>query len=245
MPQPEKNVTCPGCAHELSVEPDADLANLVCPHCEAKIPPQAVRELSEVAEDIALGFKPGQQIGSYVIEALLGSGGMAVVFRGRQLSLNRTVAIKILPKDLAKNKLFIKGSTREATVLANLNHPNIVSVFDRGCEGETYFIVMEYVEGETLKDRLHREGKVPPDQVLQIGEQVLAGLAYAHRHGVVHRDIKPGNIMINREEKVKIADFGLAHLAKSQGGLEVTRDYHTMGTLKYMAPEQTHQRQAH
>ena len=238
MPQPEKNVTCPGCAHEFSVEPDADLANLVCPHCEAKIPPQAVRELSEVAEDIALGFKPGQQIGSYVIEALLGSGGMAVVFRGRQLSLNRTVAIKILPKDLAKNKLFIQRFEREATVLANLNHPNIVSVIDRGCEGETYFIVMEYVEGETLKDRLHREGKVPPDQVLQISEQVLAGLAYAHRHGVVHRDIKPGNIMINRDEKVKIADFGLAHLTKAQGGLEVTRDHHTMGTLKYMAPEQ-------
>ena len=111
-------------------------------------------------------------------------------------------------------------------------------MIDRGCEGETYFIVMEYVEGETLKDRLRREGKLAPDQVLQIGEQVLAGLAYAHRHGVVHRDIKPGNIMINREEKVKIADFGLAHLAKAQGGLDVTRDHHTMGTLKYMAPEQ-------
>ena len=111
-------------------------------------------------------------------------------------------------------------------------------MIDRGCEGETYFIVMEYVEGETLKDRLRREGKLAPEQVLQIGEQVLAGLAYAHRHGVVHRDIKPGNIMINREEKVKIADFGLAHLAKSQGGLDVTRDHHTMGTLKYMAPEQ-------
>ncbi len=193
---------------------------------------------SEAAADLALGFKPGQQIGNYVIEALLGSGGMAVVFRGRQLSLNRLVAIKVLPKDFAKNKLFIQRFSKEATVLASLNHPNIVSVIDRGFEGETYFIVMEYVEGETLWDRLGREGKLPPEQVLQIGEQVLAGLEYAHQQGVVHRDIKPGNIMINRQEKVKIADFGLAHLAKSEVGLDVTREHHTMGTLKYMAPEQ-------
>ena len=197
-----------------------------------------MRGLSEVAEEIAPGFKLGQRIGNYVIEALIGSGGMAVVFRGRQLSLNRIVAIKILPKDLAQSKLFVQRFAREAAVLANLNHPNIVSVIDRGCEGETYFIVMEYVEGETLKDRLFREGKLAPEQVLQIGDQVLAGLEYAHRLGVVHRDIKPGNIMINREEKVKIADFGLAHLAKAQGGLDVTRDHHTMGTLRYMAPEQ-------
>jgi serine/threonine protein kinase/formylglycine-generating enzyme required for sulfatase activity len=211
---------------------------LVCPHCEAEIPERAARGLSEVAEDLAPGFKPGQQLGNYVIEALLGSGGMAVVFRGRQLSLNRNVAIKILSKDLAKNKLFVRRFSSEAAVLANLNHPNIISVIDRGCENETYFIVMEYIEGETLKDRLHREEKFAPEQVLEIGGQVLAGLEYAHRRGVVHRDIKPGNIIINREGIVKIADFGLAHLAKLEGGLDVTRDKQTMGTLKYMAPEQ-------
>ena len=191
-----------------------------------------------MAEDLALGFKPGQQLGSYVIEALLGSGDTGVVFRARQLSVNRTVAIKILPKDLAKNKLFLQRFTREAAVLASLNHRNIVSAFDRGREGETYFIVMEYVEGETLKDRLRREGKLAPDQVLHIGEQVLAGLEYAHRCGVVHRDIKPSKIIISREEMVKICGFGLANLAKSQGGMDLTRDNQTMGTLKHMAPEQ-------
>jgi len=151
-------ITCPGCAHEFSVKPDADLAHLVCPHCEAEITEQAARSLSEANELLALGFKPGQQFGNYVIEALVGAGGMGVVFRGRQLSLNRQVAIKILSKHLAKNKLFIERFDREATVLASLNQTNIVSVIDRGHEGEIYFIVMEYVEGETLKDRLNREG---------------------------------------------------------------------------------------
>jgi formylglycine-generating enzyme required for sulfatase activity/tetratricopeptide (TPR) repeat protein/predicted Ser/Thr protein kinase len=233
-----KRVTCPGCAYEFSVGPEADLAHLVCPHCEAAIPEGAARGLSEVVEDLAPGFRPGQQLGNYVIESLLGSGGMGVVFRARQLSLNRAVAIKVLPRNLAKNKMFVQRFDREATVLANLNHANIVTVFDRGREGDNYFIVMEYVEGESLKDRLSREGKLPQEQVLQIGEQALAGLEYAHRHGVVHRDIKPGNIMTNQEKVVKIADFGLARLAKTEGGLDLTQDYHRMGTLRYMAPEQ-------
>jgi formylglycine-generating enzyme required for sulfatase activity/tetratricopeptide (TPR) repeat protein/predicted Ser/Thr protein kinase len=233
-----KRVTCPSCAYEFGVGPEADLAHLVCPHCEAAIPERAARGLSEVAEDLAPGFKPGQQLGNYVLESLLGSGGMGVVFRGRQLSLNRAVAIKLLFKNLAKNKMFVQRFDREATVLATLNHANIVTVFDRGREGDNYFIVMEYVEGETLKERLSREGKLPEEQVLQIGEQVLAGLEYAHRRGVVHRDIKPGNIMTTREKIVKIADFGLARLAKTEGGLDLTQDYHRMGTLRYMAPEQ-------
>jgi len=238
MPEEENKIRCPTCAHEFTVGKGADRSHLSCPHCEVDIPESALRAASEVAEELAPGFRPGQRIGNYIIESLLGTGGMAVVFRGRQLSLNRHVAIKILPEQLAKTKLFIERFESEAAVLANLNHPNIVGVIDRGREADTYFIVMEYVEGETLKDQLFQKTRLPPEEILLIADQALAGLEYAHRRGVVHRDIKPGNIMINREGMVKIADFGLAHLAKARGGLDVTRETQTMGTLKYMAPEQ-------
>jgi len=233
-----RKVQCPACAHEFELRSGADLLRLVCPHCEAPIPESALKDKSELAEEIAPGFRPGQRLGNYVIESLLGAGGMAVVFKGKQLSLNRHVAVKILPKDFAKNKLFVERFEGEAAVLASLNHANIVNVIDRGREGETYFIVMEYVEGETLKDRLQRQTRLPPEEIIPIAQQFLAGMDYAHKRGVVHRDIKPGNIMINQEGIVKIADFGLAHLAKQHGGMDITRDNQSMGTLKYMAPEQ-------
>jgi len=233
-----RSVQCPACAHEFTLSADDDLQRLACPHCEALIPQSALRDASEIAEEIAPGFRPGQRLGNYVIESILGAGGMAVVFKGKQLSLNRYVAIKILPKDFAKNKLFVDRFEGEAAVLASLNHANIVNVIDRGREGETYFIVMEYVEGETLKDRLQRQTRLPPEEIIPIADQFLTGMDYAHKRGVVHRDIKPGNIMINRDGVLKIADFGLAHLAKQRGGMDITRDNQSMGTLKYMAPEQ-------
>ena len=238
MAKPAKRINCPACAHQLDVEAAADITHFTCPHCEAEIPVDALRGEVEIAEEIAPGFRPGQQLGNYVIESLLGAGGMAVVFRARQLSLDRFVALKILPKEYAKNKMFVGRFASEAAVLAGLNHPNIVSVIDRGNEGGVYFIVMEYVEGDSLKERLDRKGRLKPAVVFPIARQVLAGLDYSHRRGVVHRDIKPGNIMISREKVVKITDFGLAHLAKQQGGADATRDNQTMGTLKYMAPEQ-------
>ncbi len=238
MSKAAATLTCPTCAHIFKAPPGADLLRLTCPHCRARIPEDALRAPEQIVQELAPGFRPGQRLGNYTIDTLLGAGGMAVVFRGRQLSLNRNVAIKILPKEFAKNRLFVERFEIEAAVLANLNHANIVSVIDRGREGETYFIVMEYVEGETLKDRIARHGRLPPAEALRLSEQTLAGLDYAHRRKVVHRDIKPGNIMINRDEVVKVTDFGLAHLAKSEGGLDATRENQAMGTLKYMAPEQ-------
>ena len=238
MAKAAATLKCPTCAHMFKVPPGADLLRLACPHCKARIPEDAFRPEDEIVKEIAPGFRPGQRLGNYAIEALLGAGGMAVVFKGRQLSLNRYVAIKILPKEFAKNRLFVERFESEAAALASLNHANIVSVIDRGREGDTYFIVMEYVEGETLKDIISRSGRVTPDETLRIADQTLAGLEYAHRRSVVHRDIKPGNIMLNRDQVVKVTDFGLAHLAKSEGGMDATRDNQAMGTLKYMAPEQ-------
>ena len=231
-------ITCPACAHEFTVEIGADLEGLTCPHCEAEIPEDALKPKPDIVEEIAPGFRPGHKLGNYIIESLVGSGGMAVVFRGRQLSLNRPVAIKILPKKFLKKRLFVERFESEAAVLAGLNHPNIVSVIDRGREEDVYFIVMEFVEGKSLKDLIARKGRLTPEQILPIVQQVLAGLEYAHRRGVVHRDVKPGNVIINPEEVVKLADFGLAHLAKEQGGLDMTRENQGMGTVKYMAPEQ-------
>jgi serine/threonine protein kinase len=187
-----------------------------------------------------MGFEPGRQLGSYgryAIEAPLGRGHMSVVFRGRQLALNRSVAIKILLKDFAHSKLFVQRFLNGATVLAGLSHPNIVGVIDVGQEGDTYFIVMEHVDGETLEDCLGRERKLPPERVLQIGQQALAGLEHAHGLGVVHRNIKPGNIMINRAEMVKIIGFGLARQAEPRGGPTVTRDGCTAGALKPLPPQ--------
>jgi len=234
----ERLIKCPACERLVEVPPDAELSEIVCPHCEAGIAPTHVQSLAERAEELAPGFRPGQRLGNYVIEELLGAGGMAVVFRGTQLSLNRRVAIKILPREYTRKKLFVRRFESEAAVLASLNHPNIVSVIDRGREKNTYYIVMEFVRGESLKERLRRQGRLIPMEIFPIAEQVLAGLSYAHKRGVVHRDIKPGNIMISEDETVKITDFGLAHLAKGRGGLDVTRENQSMGTLKYMAPEQ-------
>ncbi|HRU06995.1 MAG TPA: serine/threonine-protein kinase, partial [Candidatus Brocadiia bacterium] len=234
----QRTIECPACAHvfELSQDPAPD--TLFCPKCDTPIPRKAGESDIQKAKEIAPGFHAGQRVGNYEIEGLLGVGGMAVVFSGRQLSLNRPVAIKVLPKEYTHNPQFVERFESEATVLASLNHYNVVSVIDRGCEGETYFIVMELIEGETLKHVIQREKVIPQKRALELLHQILTGLAYAHNKGVVHRDIKPGNIMINKEGIIKIADFGLAHLAKSDGGLDLTRTSQTMGTLKYMAPEQ-------
>jgi len=234
----DRLIKCPACERLIQVPPDSDLAGLSCPHCESELAPADLQSQAERAQELAPGFRPGQRIGNYMIEEFLGAGGMAVVFRGTQLSLNRKVAIKVLPHQYTRKKLFVQRFESEAAVLASLNHPNIVNVIDRGREDDTYYIVMEFVEGESLKERIQRRGRLTSAEIIPIAEQVLAGLAYAHRRGVVHRDIKPGNIMITHDDMVKIADFGLAHLAKGRGGLDVTRENQSMGTLKYMAPEQ-------
>jgi hypothetical protein len=169
---------------------------------------------------------------------LIGQGGMGAVYKARQPSLDRFVAVKLLPAEAGRDPAFAERFGREARALARLSHPNVVAVHDVGRAGDFYYFVMEYVEGVNLR-RLLREGRLPPEQALQIVPQICDALQYAHEEGVVHRDIKPENILLDRKGRVKIADFGLAKLlGRDTGGFTLTGSRQVMGTLYYMAPEQ-------
>jgi serine/threonine protein kinase len=174
---------------------------------------------------------------AYQVEALIGRGGMGAVYRGVQASLNRPVAIKILPAELSSNPDFMARFQREAQTLAKLNHNGIVTVFDFGttAEGHLYF-VMECIDGTDLAHLL-RAQRLEPDQALELTVQLCEALHYAHSQGVVHRDIKPANVLITRDGRAKLADFGLAR-PMSSARTQLTASQMIMGTPDYMAPEQ-------
>ena len=153
-------------------------------------------------------LSPGSRLGPYEILSPLGAGGMGEVYRGRDTRLDRIVAIKILPAHLSDNPAAKERFEREARAISSLNHPNICQLYDVGSQNGISFLVMEYLEGETLADRLAR-GPLPLDQVLQCGVEICEGLEKAHRAGVVHRDLKPGNIILTASG-AKLMDFGLA-----------------------------------
>jgi len=179
-------------------------------------------------------FFPG-----YEIEALIARGGMGAVYRARQLSLGRTVAIKLLPFDLGVREDFAERFRREATALARLNHPHIVAIHDFGqADDGHYFMVMEHVEGSDLAARLRTGGPLPPDEALRIVRQVCDALDFAHRQGVVHRDIKPANILLDAAGRVKVSDFGIAQFAHEETARGLTATGTLLGTPDYTAPEQ-------
>ena len=156
----------------------------------------------------------------YELHRQIARGGMADVFLARDLLLDRPVAIKVLFDQFSKDKQFVERFRREAQRAANLNHPNIVSVFDWGEESGTYFIVMEYVEGRSLAEIIRTEGSIHPDKVAEISSEVAAALSFAHRNGIVHRDVKPGNVLVAPNGHIKVADFGIARaLANVQSEL--------------------------
>src|SRR3954447_7709270 len=163
---------------------------------------------------------------------------MADVLLARDLLLDRPVAIKVLFAEFATDPNFVERFRREAQSAAALNHPNIVSVYDWGKYGGTYFIAMEYVEGRTLADILRVNTRVSPVQAAEIGSEVSAALAFAHRNGVVHRDIKPANILIGANGQVKVADFGIARAMNSTADSNLTQVGLVMGTATYFSPEQ-------
>ena len=175
---------------------------------------------------------------------LVGRGGMGVVYRARQKRLDRLVALKILSPSVGKDPAFAERFTREALALARLNHPNIVAVYDFGQTGDLFYFLMEYVDGLSLR-RLLDTGKLAPAEALAIVPQICEALQYAHDAGIIHRDIKPENILLDKQGRVKIADFGLAKLmGRTPGDMTLTGVDQVMGTPHYMAPEQMERPQA-
>jgi eukaryotic-like serine/threonine-protein kinase len=185
----------------------------------------------------------GQQLGSYQIVSLLGTGGMGVVYQARDTRLKRSVAMKVLPRDMMSDPERKRRFIQEARAASALNHPNIITIYDIGNEVGTDFIVMEYVAGKTLDQRIPRKG-MRLDEALKIAVQIADALAKAHSAGIIHRDLKPTNVMVTDDGLVKVLDFGLAKLTEVSASSDErtlrseTEEGTIVGTVSYMLPEQ-------
>lgn len=181
--------------------------------------------------------RSGQQIPGYKILGQLGKGAMATVFKGRQLSLDRLVAIKVLPRKFTNNPQFIERFYAEGRAAAQLNHPNIVQAYDVGQAGDYHFFVMEYVEGRTVYDDIVKHRRYPEIEAIDIIIQVAEALQHAHAKGLIHRDVKPKNIMLSKEGVAKLADMGLARAMSDKEAAEAEAGK-AFGTPYYISPEQ-------
>jgi len=173
----------------------------------------------------------------YRLENRIGAGGMATVYSGVDTVLRRRVAIKILRPQFAEDADFVKRFYFEAQHAAKLSHPNVVNIYDVGREGETYYIVMELIDGATLGEMIESDGRLPEPVAIEFAAQICAGLAYAHRQGLLHRDIKPANILVTKDDVVKLSDFGIARAVTTQT-VTVTQPGLVMGSVYYLSPEQ-------
>src|SRR5438034_6315086 len=201
----------------------------------------------ELVTDDSAGALVGKVIGHYRIESLIGVGGMGEVYLARDERLGRKAALKLLPDSLTTDQTQLSRFKNEARSASALNHPNILTVYEIGAEGNMQFIATEFIEGITLRASL-AHGRINPDRALEIAVQVASALAAAHDAGVVHRDIKPENIMLRPDGYVKVLDFGIAKLAEQSRasnddmagttGLLQTRPGLVLGTARYMSPEQ-------
>jgi eukaryotic-like serine/threonine-protein kinase len=172
----------------------------------------------------------------YELEEAVGHGGMSSVYRGHDRLLERTVALKVLHAHFGGDAEYVERFRREARAVAQLSHPHIVTVIDRGSADGHQFIVFEYVEGENLKQLVERIGPMPVDRVLELGIQIADALAFAHAHDLVHRDVKPQNVLIDSAGDAKVTDFGIARSLDVERG--VTQTGTVMGTSNYLSPEQ-------
>lgn len=184
---------------------------------------------------------PGSMLGNYLIVNQIGAGGMGVVYKAVDTVLDRTVALKILPPHLLQNPDFLHRFRTEAHAQARLHHPNIVTLYSMLEIPAGFVLVMEFVEGQTLHQRIRSEGPIEPGEALHIFEQALRGVICAHQMGIVHRDLKPDNIFITHKQEVKIMDFGVAKIIDNK---EPTRSRSMVGTLLYISPEQINGRDA-
>ena len=227
-----------------------------CPKCQAPLPddsPQGLCAkclLAAASTPTAAGQPPGERSAPPPLESvvaafpqleiieLIGHGGMGVVYKARQPRLDRFVALKILPHSLAADPAFAERFNREARVLARLNHPNIVTVYDFGQSGGFFYLLMEFVDGVNLRQAMHA-GRFSPQQALVIVPKICEALQFAHDEGILHRDIKPENILLDASGRVKIADFGIAKLiGAAKENMTLTASGMVIGTPHYMAPEQ-------
>src|ERR1700747_393566 len=191
----------------------------------------------------------GSRLGSYELGAQIGAGGMGEVYKAHDTKLGRDVAIKVLPEAFAHDADRLSRFQREAKMLASLNHPNIATIYGLEQSNGTSYLVMELVSGETLAERVKRDGAVPIEEALKIGVQIAEALEAAHEKGIIHRDLKPANVKVTPEGKVKVLDFGLAKAFAAEGASEdpsnspplsraATMQGVLLGTGAYMSPEQ-------
>lgn len=244
-----------------------DASNLRCPNCGAQLqsavvgglcPACLLKQALEAGGDSepSLPWKPPAKeelaavLPQFEIIGLIGFGGMGAVYRARQKSLGRLVALKILAPHHAANPDFAERFAREAKALAEVSHPNIVTVYDFGQAGDFYYLTMEFVDGVNLRQAMSA-GRLTPEQALAVVPPICEALQFAHEHGIVHRDIKPENLLLDKDGRIKIADFGIARMMRSDsvdGACPETSKYvpsdltqqSVLGTPQYMAPEQRH-----
>jgi serine/threonine-protein kinase len=254
-------VACPGCRTTYRINPELLSHKLRCARCRLvwkAIGPDTLRHAQPgvALGDMALLDPPspnlppaaaasaavdqndywlGKRLGRYEVRSILGTGAVGHVYRGHDPELGRDVALKILPKPRGRQTLRVKLFLQEARAAARLQHPNIVTIHEVGLDGQFYFFAMEVVDGGTLKDLVLALGRLAPDRACYLLGQAARALAFAHSNGVVHRDVKPDNLMIDRRGVLKVADFGLAEI----GEVDVMKLYgnRPIGTPGYLAPE--------
>ncbi len=233
----DSKAVCPKCGDSISTDAPQGL----CPKCVMSV---VATESDGGLPLVGTGDVPtlervGQAFPNLEVIELIGRGGMGLVFKARQPNLDRFVALKLLTDKLAKDPRFAERFNREGKVLARLNHPNIVNVYDFGRTDDFYFLMMEYVEGVNLRQAM-RAGRFSPTEALTVVPSICEALQYAHDQGILHRDIKPENILLDTKGNVKIADFGIAKLVGDDnlGNVTLTNTGSALGTPHYMAPEQ-------